>query len=285
MSVGFLQERQREQNGTLRDACRPCRTGAADRRSGPCRSRPDRPRVMPTAVRSGGSSSEPGAHPSDRAWRSAVVAARGGQQALRVDRRIGFHRRAFLLRHGRNNLAEHCIRPAGRHQHADDGERASRIGMDEMSLHRKTLAVDEMFARVMEMELQQPIVSSRSDREHAAVAGVHLDGVAVVDDGIDVLGPCDVQRRQLRLDGLPDVDWRLLAADGADAIGGIEVAPFGRAVGAFIAPMNIGGETSRCAQGAECNPGEQFQRLTTMHGALPSRTGLSFARSMDDLSR
>ena len=155
-----------------------------------------------------------------------------------------------------------------------------------MCLHRKALAVDEMFARMMEMELQQPIVSSRPDREHAAVVDVHLYGVAVVDDGIDVLGPCDVQRRQLRLDGLADVDWRLLAADGAGAIGGIEVAPFGRTVGAFIAPMSIGGEASRCAQGAERNPSEQFQRLTAMHGALLSADRpTSFARSMDDLSR
>jgi hypothetical protein len=33
---------------------------------------------------------------------------------------------------------------------------------------------------MMEMELQQPIVSPGADREHAAVADVHLYGVTVV---------------------------------------------------------------------------------------------------------
>ena len=101
-----------------------------------------------------------------------------------------------------------------------------------------------------------------------------LYGVTVVDDGIDGLGPRDVQRSKLRLDGLADVDWRLLAADGAGAIGGIEVAPFRRAVGTFIAPMRVGGEAARSAQGAEREPREQFQRLTTMHGALLTATGI-----------
>ena len=99
------------------------------------------------------------------------------------------------------------------------------------------------------MELQQPIVSSCARREHAAVADLHLYGVAVVDDGIDVLGPSDVQRRKLRPDGLADVDRRLLAADGAGAIGSIEVAPFGGAVGTFIGLMSVGGEASRYAEG------------------------------------
>jgi hypothetical protein len=95
-----------------------------------------------------------------------------------------------------------------------------------------------------------------------------LYGVTVVDDGIDGLGPRDVQRSKLRLDGLADVDWRLLAADGAGAIGGIEVAPFRRAVAPFIAPMRVGGEAARSAQGTERKPREQFQHLTAMHGAL-----------------
>jgi hypothetical protein len=42
-----------------------------------------------------------------------------------------------------------------------------RIRMDGVHLHRIALAVDEMFARVMKMELQQPIVSG--------LRGAHAD--------------------------------------------------------------------------------------------------------------
>jgi hypothetical protein len=62
-----------------------------------------------------------------------------------------------------------------------------------MHLHREALAADQMLARTMEVELHQPIVAAIPDREHAAVAHIHLNRVAIVHDRIGVLGPGDIQ--------------------------------------------------------------------------------------------
>ena len=67
--------------------------------------------------------------------------------------------------------------------------------MDEMRLHGKALAADEMLARVMEMELDQLEVAAGAV-EHAGVGDVHLNGVAVVDDGVGVLAPRHLEGRE-----------------------------------------------------------------------------------------
>jgi hypothetical protein len=41
--------------------------------------------------------------------------------------------------------------------------------------------------------------------------------------------------------------------------------------------MGIGGEALRCAERTERKPGEQFQRLTTMHGGLQESMVESFS--------
>src|SRR5262249_37117243 len=154
---------------------------------------------------------------------------------------------------------------------ADDGERAGGVSVDELHLHRGALAADQMLARMMEMELNQAEVSTIADLKHAGagLAHVQLDGVAIVHDGVGVLLPGDLQWPELRLDGRADVDRRLLAADRASAIGGIKVAPLGRAVGARIAPVRVGGEAARRAERGEREPREQLQGLSSMHGVLP----------------
>src|SRR5215813_3448690 len=93
---------------------------------------------------------------------------------------------------------------------------------------------------------------------------------------IGALRPGHFQRRELRSNGVAaDIDRRLLLADRASAVGGIEIAPFGGPIGPFVAPMvALGGETRRCAERAER---KQFQGLTTMHGVPPDRISWSAA--------
>jgi len=115
--------------------------------------------------------------------------------------------------------------------------------MDEMSLHRRPLAVQRVLARGMEMELLQFVLAPRR-RVEAAGRGVRLDRVPVVDDA-ERLGP---PRYGWRLDLGPDsasqINRRLLAADGASRkrtvrapIRRIGVAPM-RAFGACDAPLS-----------------------------------------------
>src|SRR5262249_30327266 len=111
-----------------------------------------------------------------------------------------------------------------------------------MHLHRKLLAGDAMLARGVKMELHQP-VSGVAVFQHAAVPAIQLDGVAGVDDGVGALVPYDLERVELRADRIADVDRRLLRADRAGTIRGIEVAPFGRAVCPFIAPVGVSSKT------------------------------------------
>jgi hypothetical protein len=104
-----------------------------------------------------------------------------------------------------------------------------------------------MFAGPVEMHLQQ-LVGGIAELERAALSEVELDGMAVVDDGVGALGPGHFQGRELRLDGVvADIDRRLLGADRAGAVGGIEIAPLAGTVDALIAPMSGGGEAARRA--------------------------------------
>src|SRR5207248_2896189 len=108
--------------------------------------------------------------------------------------------------------------------------------------------------------------------EHAAVSDIHLDRVAVVDDGVGALVPGDLERGQLRPDDVADIDRRLLDAGRADTAGGIEIAPFRGTIGPLIAPMGIRAETRRCAERTKRKTREHFQSLATVHADLPRST-------------
>ena len=101
---------------------------------------------------------------------------------------------------------------------------------------RVDLAADQVFTRPVKMHLHQ-LVGGIAELQRAALGEIELDGVAVVDDGIGGLAPRQFQRRQLRLHGGADIDRRLLGADRAGLVGGIEVAPFGRTRRALVAPV------------------------------------------------
>ena len=105
-------------------------------------------------------------------------------------------------------------RPVG-HQHADHREVARRVGVDEMHLHREARAVDGVLARAVEMELHQPEVSAA--RRRIVLPSPMLTWMVwpLLTIVSAVLRPGDLERRQLRLDGLADVDRRLLDADRA----------------------------------------------------------------------
>ncbi len=126
-----------------------------------------------------------------------------------------------------------------------------------------------MLARAMEVKLQKPVVHAVVF-EDAAVADTELDRVSVVDDGLGLLVPGDLERSQLRLDRIADVDRRLLVSDRAHTIGGVEIAPFGRAIRAGIAPAGVVlGASMSCAEWTEREAAQNFQGMATVHGVLP----------------
>ncbi|MHC2680324.1 hypothetical protein ACVJDU_001888 [Bradyrhizobium diazoefficiens] len=140
--------------------------------------------------------------------------------------------------------------------------------MDEMRLHRKILAADHVLARPVEVHLEQ-LVFDVAERERAAFGEVELDRVPVVDDGVGALAPIQLQRRQLRLDRRLDVDRRLLQADRAGLVGRVEIAPFGRSSGAFIAPMHAFGGEGRLADRTKRKTREGLQCVTAIHHIPP----------------
>jgi hypothetical protein len=124
-----------------------------------------------------------------------------------------------------------------------------------MRLHGEALAADEMLARVMEMELDQLEVAA-GGREHAGVGDVHLDGVAVVDDGVGALAPGHLERRKPCLEGVPDIDRRLLGADPADPVGGVELGPLVGSAVPLIGPMCVRRESRGYAMRTKRNRGQ-----------------------------
>lgn len=116
-----------------------------------------------------------------------------------------------------------------------------------MSLHCEPLAVDEMLARVMEMKLLQR-VSAVLQVKGVACAEVKLDGVSIVDDRVRPLAPADLERRLACVDGIGDVDGRLLTACRANRICRIETAPLVGSRRSFVTPVRFRGEGVRGAQ-------------------------------------
>jgi hypothetical protein len=116
-----------------------------------------------------------------------------------------------------------------------------------------------MFAGSVEMHLQQ-FIGGVAELQRAALGEVELNRVAVVDDGVGGLAPGQFQRRQLRFDGGADIDRRLLRADRAGLVGGVEVAPTGRARRALITPMSaFGGKAGTGADRANRQSGHCLQ--------------------------
>src|ERR1700688_1585735 len=165
-----------------------------------------------------------------------VIGALGWQQSTRIDCRIGLDRRSFLRWHRRDNLVEYRVGLACWHQYTDHCETAARVAMDEVHLHRKALAADQMLARPVEVKLQQRELVL-ANRKRAAFGDVDQNGVAVIDDRVGLFAPRDGERRELGLDGFADVDRRLLTTDRTYPAGSVEISPLVGADGALVTPM------------------------------------------------
>ena len=86
--------------------------------------------------------------------RISIVGEPPGQEPVRVDSRVGLDGLTFMPWHRCDNLAEYRVGLSRHHQRTDHRERARRMSMDKMRLHRKPLAADEVLARTMEVKLQ-----------------------------------------------------------------------------------------------------------------------------------
>ena len=109
-------------------------------------------------------------------------------------------------------------------QHRDHRELAVGALVHQVGDHGVRLAVDLLFARLVEVELHE-LVARPADVDRAARRVVHLDRVAVVDHlerrGLVV----ELDRRQVRRLGAADVDGRLDLAELAGGERLIELAP------------------------------------------------------------
>ena len=117
-------------------------------------------------------------------------------------------------------------------QHRDHGELAVAALVHQVGDHGVRLAVDLLFARLVEVELHE-LVARPADVDPAARRVVHLDRVAVVDQlerrGLVV----ELDRRQVRRLGAADVDRRL---DLAELAGGERLIEFSPLRGSAMPP-------------------------------------------------
>jgi hypothetical protein len=142
-------------------------------------------------------------HPIDRltaGWRRersgiAVIISLGRKQAVWIDSGIGLGGFTCRMGHCFHHFGEDRICLADRHQDSNDAKRTGGRAVNEMDLHRIGLAVDEMFTRMMEMELHQ-FVAVRTNCQRAPAIEIELDGVAIVDDRFRLARPCELERRQ-----------------------------------------------------------------------------------------
>jgi hypothetical protein len=80
-----------------------------------------------------------------------------------------------------------------------------------MRLHRKSLAMDKMLARMMKVVLPQS-VPAVPNIEGTAVGEIELDGVPVVSNRLRTLGPTDFERRLPGANWFGEINGRLLCA-------------------------------------------------------------------------
>jgi hypothetical protein len=131
---------------------------------------------------------------------------------------------------------EHCVGFARNDEDANNCEAAVLGRVYEVCLHCELLAIDEMFARMMEVKLCQPI-PALSYMERVACCETKLDGVSIVDDGIGPLGPTDLERRLTGANSASDVDWGLLVTNRARGVLCFETAPLVWPGRTLIAPV------------------------------------------------
>ena len=77
----------------------------------------------------------------------------GRQQSVGIDSGIGSYGWPFFFGHCRNDVVERGVSLPWNDEDANDREAAVLGGVYEVRLHGELLALDEMFARMMEMKL------------------------------------------------------------------------------------------------------------------------------------
>src|SRR4029079_15582676 len=204
--------------------------------------------------------------------RARVVAAVARQQVGRID----LHALEFdlgLLVDGdvAPERSDHGIGVACLQQDGDDRELAGVVLVDEMDDHLAPLAVDALFARLVEVELLQ-LVAVATDGDRVAGCGNDLDRVPVVDDLRRAGLVRELDRRQrFALDRLgADVDRRLRVPGLAARELGLERGPVRRAAVAPVAPVRrgAGGERSRCRADERYESEQRTTDATFGHGVL-----------------
>ena len=102
--------------------------------------------------------------------------------------------------------------------------------------HVVGLAVDFFLARAVEVKLLEHVAFT-IDANGAGIGGVNLDAVTVVDNRKRRALVGKLDRREIGLDRLADVDRRLALAETAGGVILVERPPFVRAAIAAVAPV------------------------------------------------
>jgi hypothetical protein len=75
------------------------------------------------------------------------------QQSVGINSGIGSYGWPFFFGHCRNDFVEHCVGVPWNDEDANDREAAVLGRVYEVRLHGELLAIDEVFARMMEVKL------------------------------------------------------------------------------------------------------------------------------------
>jgi hypothetical protein len=179
-------------------------------------------------------------HDALRAWRRrerahvAEKATFSGHQRARIDRGPRVPLRTLQARHGAPDRLQSTIRLAGPDEDADDRKIARRRTMHEMAFEIERLAGEQVFARMVEVELLQ-FVDCAADHAGRTGCGIHLDRVPIVDDPQLHRLICDIHTARLRRNGVGEINRRLFEAELADLERRGELSPVCGL--AFIGPV------------------------------------------------
>src|SRR6266550_5165006 len=180
-----------------------------------------------------------------------------------IDRTTNFLFGTFLWRHRVEEYFQSGIRRARPYEHTRHRERSRGRLVDEVTFEIEALPRQQMFARMMKMKLQQ-LVTRATDHAGTAGLGIDLDGVTVIEDAKRQRLVVVIDRTDVALDAVAQIDRSLLQAELANPKVGLQLSPFFRAAVAFVTPMRGGGAMRRCVRG---NGGAGLEAASTSERA------------------
>ena len=107
-----------------------------------------------------------------------------------------------------------------------------------MAFEVETFSRQQMLARMMQVKLQQLVTRSGNDAGAARI-GIELNGVTIVDDPERRRLVIIVDRTDVALDAIAEVDGGLLQAQLACPEIGSQLSPFFGPAVAFITPVRL----------------------------------------------